>query len=136
VRHRIRIVGTVFIFLAVLFTAGRQRAAADESPHLRLVWIDVLDLAPYAFPFATQEAAAILAEAGVATAWTLATPSTETATDELRILLLGEPAGARLSRSVMGCTRRGAHTRATWVYLSTVIWALGLQSHAARSLLA
>jgi hypothetical protein len=137
VRHRIRIVGTAFIFLAALCTAGGERAAAEESPRLRLVWIDVLDLAPFAFPFATREAAAILAEAGVATAWTLATPSTETGVDELRILLLGEPvARARLSRRVMGCTRRDGNPRATWVYLSTVLWALGLPSQAARGLLA
>lgn len=136
-RHRIRIVGTVFVLLAVVFIASHARAAAEDLPSLRLVWIDVRGSASFAFPLAAQEAAAILSEAGIATMWTLATLSTETTDDELTILLMGEAVeGTRRSHRIMGCTHRGGRARATWVYLSSVLWALGFQGRAGRGMLA
>ena len=112
--------------------AGGERG--ESAPRLRLVWIDVLGSAPYAFQNASRETSAILAEAGVRVAWTLGEASTVTTEDEVKIVLMpGTTNGARLPEHVMGGTRRGAsHT--TWIYLSNVLWALGLQENHARRL--
>ena len=123
------------------FTSSREtRAASREpprvaAPHLRLVWIDVLGSAPYAFRSAARETAAILADAGVIAAWTLGDASTVTAADELKVVLMaGVANGARLPEHVMGGTRGGARSHTTWIYLSNVLWALGLQDKATRGL--
>lgn len=116
------------------FTSLREaRAASREpprraAPRLRLVWIDVLSVAPYAFQSAAQETSAILADAGVVAAWTLGDPSTVTTADELKVVLMaGVANGARLPEHIMGGTRGGAQSHTTWIYLSNVLWALGLQ---------
>lgn len=107
----------------------------ESAPRLRLVWIDVLGSAPYAFQNASRETSAILAEAGVQAAWTLGEASTVTTEDELKIVLMpGTTNGARLPEHVMGGTRRGAQSHTTWIYLSNVLWALGLQEKHARRL--
>jgi hypothetical protein len=122
-------------------TSSREtRAASREppraaAPRLRLVWIDVLDSAPYAFEGAARETSAILADAGVVAAWTLGDSSTVTAADELKIVLMaGVANGARLPEHVMGGTRGGAQSHTTWIYLSNVLWALGLKEGATRRL--
>ena len=113
--------------------AGADRA--ESAPRLRLVWIDVLGSAPYAFRNASRETSAILAGAGVQAAWTLGDASTVTKEDELKIVLMpGAANGARLPEHVMGGTRRGEPCPATWIYLSNVLWALGLRDQAARHL--
>ena len=141
----VTIVRTVLVCLLALLPSISWEAPAGTAgeivrascPRLRLVWIDVVGSASYALPSATREATAILGDAGVATAWRVATPSTETTDDELKILVMGDAGdGPRRSRRVMGCTHRGEHSRTTWVYLSSVLWALGLQSPAGRGLLA
>jgi hypothetical protein len=92
------------------------------------VWVDVLGSAPFAFLIASHEASAILAGAGVKTEWTLGATSSVTTGDELKVVLLeGITMGARLPERVMGSTRRGTQSRTTWIYLSNVLWALGLQ---------
>ena len=107
----------------------------ESAPRLRLVWIDVLGSAPYAFQNASRETSAILAEAGVQAAWTLGEASTVTTEDELKIVLMpGATNGARLPEHVMGGTRRGGRSHTTWIYLSNVLWALGLQENHARRL--
>jgi hypothetical protein len=123
------------------FTSSREaRAVSREpprvaAPRLRLVWIDVLGSAPYAFPSAARETAAILADAGVVAAWTLGDPSTVTTADELKVVLMaGVANGARLPEHVMGGTRGGAQSHTTWIYLSNVLWALGLQDKGPRRL--
>jgi hypothetical protein len=123
------------------FTSPRETRGASRgaprvaAPHLRLVWIDVLGSAPYAFRSAALETAAILADAGVIAAWTLGDASTVTAADELKVVLMaGVANGARLPEHVMGGTRGGARSHTTWIYLSNVLWALGLQDKATRGL--
>lgn len=122
-------------------TSSREtRAASPEkprraAPRLRLVWIDVLGLAPYAFENAAQETSAILADAGVAAAWTLGDASTVTTGDELKVVLMARVAnGARLPEHVMGGTHSGAPSHTTWIYLSNVLWALGLHDQGPRRL--
>jgi hypothetical protein len=108
--------------------AAAAEAAGVPSPRLRLVWVDVLGAAPFAYLNASREASAILAGAGVETEWTLGEPSNVTTEDELKVVLLeGIAKGARLPEHVMGGTRRGAQSRTTWIYLSNVLWILGLQ---------
>jgi hypothetical protein len=115
--------------------AVSRPAPRVAAPLLRLVWIDVLGSAPYAFPGAARETAAILAEAGVNAAWTLGDTSTVTTGDELKVVLMaGAANGARLPEHVMGGTRSGGPSHTTWVYLSNVLWALGLQDKTARRL--
>jgi hypothetical protein len=104
-------------------------------PRLRLVWIDVLQSAPFLFRNAAGEASAILADAGVETTWTLGESSAGTTGDELRVVLLaGAANGARLPDRVMGGTRRGAQSHTTWIYLSNVLWALDIEGGSARRL--
>jgi hypothetical protein len=124
-----KVVLSVALFACV---RGGPTAAAEAagvpSPRLRLVWVDVLGSAPFAFLNASREASAILAGAGVETEWTLGGTSKVTTEDELKVVLLeGITKGARLPEHVMGGTRRGTQSRTTWIYLSNVLWALGLQ---------
>jgi hypothetical protein len=136
-------VGGLQVFVVVLaafplVAAYARSASAEElarvpAPRLRVVWIDVLDSAPFAFPNATREASAILASAGVETEWTHGEASTVTDGDELKVVLMGGPArGAHLPERVMGGARRGAQSQTAWIYLSNVIWALGLQDRGSR----
>jgi hypothetical protein len=137
----VRVLAVLVAFVAG--AAGGRLASAGESredagaaaPRLRLVWIDVLDSAPFAFQGAARETSAILTAAGVETAWTLGDVSTVTTGDELKIVLMaGATNGAHLPAHVMGGTRRGAQSHTTWVYLSNVLWALGLHDKGARRL--
>ncbi len=115
--------------------AARHPDAPSSAPSLHLVWVDVLGTASFAVPFASSEAAAILGQAGIATTSAVGTPSTELAADEIRIVILEEFRGdSPLSKRVMGCTRRGGQTRTTWVYLSSVMWALGRSDRSGRGL--
>lgn len=115
--------------------AARRPDAPSSAPSLHLVWVDVLGTASFAVPFASSEAAAILGQAGIATTSAVGTPSTELAADEIRIVILEEfPGESPLSKRVMGCTRRGGQTRTTWVYLSSVMWALGRADRSGRGL--
>jgi len=50
------------------------------------------------------------------------------------VLMAGAANGARLPEHVMGGTRGGAPSRTTWIYLSNVIWALGLDDKGPRRL--
>jgi hypothetical protein len=158
VGHIDRGVQSVVVLAAVLLGAGRDpsasaaeaarsltfsretRASSREAPRLaaprlHLVWIDVLGLAPYAFENAAQETSAILADAGVTAAWRLGDASTVTSGDELKVVLMaGVANGARLPEHVMGGTRGGAQSHTTWIYLSNVIWALGLHDRGPRRL--
>jgi hypothetical protein len=113
-------------------TAGPARLPA---PRLRLVWIDVLRSAPYAYAAASREAAAILGAAGVEAAWTAGDASTVTGETELKIVLMMAVAnGAGLPERVMGGTLRGGQSHTAWIYLSNVLWALGLPDRGARGL--
>ena len=112
-----------------------EPARADGSPRLKLVWIDVLGSAPFAAAGATGEASAILAGAGVATSWLIGDSDTVTMENELKVVLMaGAASGARLPERVMGGTRSGQQSRTTWIYLSNVLWALGLEGRAVPDL--
>lgn len=127
-RHRSGISATILVTLAAGLAGGRA-PAAEERPVLRVLWIDVQGVAPYAFPLAVREAAGILDEVGINTSWTLGTPATETSGYAVSVVLLWEPQrGARLAPHTMGCTLRAGGSNVTWIYLSTVRWALGLQA--------
>ena len=125
-RHRTGIFAILVTLAAGL--AGGRAPAAEQRPVLRVLWIDVQGVAPYAFPLAVQEAAGILDEVGISTSWTLGTPETETSGHAVSVVLLREPQrGARLAPLTMGCTLRAGRSNVTWVYLSAVLSALGLQ---------
>jgi len=116
-------------------SAASQESTEAPAPRLRLVWIDVLGSAPYAFQNAARETSAILAAAGVQAAWTLGDASTVTSGDELKIVMMaGTANGARLPEHVMGGTHRDAASHTTWIYLSNVLWALGLEEKGSRRL--
>jgi hypothetical protein len=119
-RRRLAIDRTLLAALALFLPplSGEARGGASAprapsaAPRLHLAWIDLLGTASFAVPFAASEVAAILDQAGIATTSTVATPSTEAAADEIRIVILDEfPGDSSLARRVMGCTRRGGHTR-------------------------
>jgi len=142
-RRRLTIERTLLVALALFLPplsweaigAARHPDAPSSAPTLHLVWIDVFGTASFAVPFASDEVAAILGSAGIATTSTVGTPSTLVGANEIRIVILdqlrGDPA---LARRVMGCTRRGGQTRTTWVYLSSVMWALGRSDRSGRGL--
>jgi hypothetical protein len=99
----------------------------STAPRLQLVWIDVVDSAPFAYPTASREASAILGDAGVESTWVLGDSTTVTTENELKVVLMsGAANGARLPERVMGGTRKGQQSRTTWIYLSNVLWALDL----------
>ena len=133
------VVRTVLFLLVAVGSSSLATAGAEERgpqtyrPRLRLLWTDLAGAASFVFPFASREAAAILGEAGIAVEWTVAAPMSVTAPDELRVLVLEETSGAMMTRATMGCTRRGSRT--AWVYLSNVLWALGLRDGGGRGLL-
>lgn len=144
-RRRLAIDRTLLATLALLLAPFSREAmggasassAPSSAPSLRLLWVDVLGSASFAIPFASDEVAAILGQAGIAATSAVGTPSTEAAADEIRIVVLGEfPGDAALARRVMGCTYRGGRARTTWVYLSSVLWALGRPDRGGRGLLA
>jgi hypothetical protein len=144
-RFRLAANRTLLVALTLLLprlseeAAGGARVAGERSsaPRLHLVWIDVLGTASFAVPFAASEVAAILDQAGITATSTVAAPSTEAAADEIRIVIMDEvPGDSSLARRVMGCTRRGGGTRTTWVYLSSVLWALGKPERGGRGLVA
>ncbi len=56
--------------------------AVPPAPRLRVVWIDVLGAAPYAFQNAARETTAILGAAGIQMSWTLGEAATVSAEDE------------------------------------------------------
>jgi hypothetical protein len=110
--------------------ASSREVPRVAAPRLHLVWIDVLGLAPYAFEDAARETSAILADAGVTAVWRRGDASTVTTGDELKVVLMaGVANGARLPEHVMGGTHGGAPSHTTWIYLSNVIWALGLHDN-------
>jgi hypothetical protein len=112
--------------------AGGPGAAV---PRLRLVWIDVLGAAPFAYAVASHEAAVILGAAGVESAWSAGGPSTVTDDTELKIVLMTAVTnGAGLPARVMGGTHRGGQSRSAWIYLSNVLLALGLPETGAGQL--
>jgi hypothetical protein len=144
-RRRLAIDRTRLVVLALFLALLSREATGGGSvpgepsyaPSLHLVWVDVLGIASVAIPFASDEVAAILGPAGIATTSAIGAPSTEGAADEIRIVILGEfPGAAPLGGRVMGCTHRGSLTRTTWVYLSSVLWALGKPDRDARGMLA
>jgi hypothetical protein len=135
VGHLSKVVLSVALFACV--RGGAVAAAESETaspPRLRLAWIDVLGSAPFAFLNASREASAILAGAGVETEWSIGDTSTVSMEDELKVVVMeGITNGARLPEHVMGGTRRGAQSRTTWVYVSNVLWALGMQDRPRKS---
>ena len=135
--RRAAVCTVLFLLVAVgsspLATAGAEERGPDFRPRLRLLWTDLAGAASFVFPFASQEAAAILEEAGIAVEWTIAAPTRVTVEDEVRVLILEEPSRAVMTRATMGCTRRG--TRTAWIYLSNVLWSLGLREGGGRGLL-
>jgi len=133
VGHLFRVVLSVVLVASAGAGAAAEAEAASPA-RLRLMWVDVLGSAPYAFRLASREASAILAEAGVESEWTVGSAAAVSTDDELKVVLMeGITRGARLPEHVMGGTRRGAQSRTTWVYLSNVLWALGLQDRSART---
>lgn len=143
-RRRLALDRTLLAALALLLAfsweaigGASARSTPPSAASLHVIWVDVLGTASLAIPFASDEAAAILGEAGIATTSAVGTPSTELAADEIRIVILREfPGNPSLAKRVMGCTYRGGRGRTTWVYLANVLWALGLPDRDGRGLLA
>jgi hypothetical protein len=104
--------------------AARERECAVET---RLQWLDVSDLAPFAYRAMAAEAKEILAEHGVCADLARASTGSVRTDGEIGVILLPSMGGSGVGRHVMGATRKGAARHATvWVYFDEVASALGL----------
>jgi GNAT superfamily N-acetyltransferase len=105
--------------------AALDRECAVET---RLQWVDVSDLAPFAYRAMAAEAKEVLAEHGVCADLAQASTGSVRIDGEIGVILLPSMGGAGVGRHVMGATRnRAARRHATvWVYFNEVASALGL----------
>lgn len=111
--------------------AARERECAVET---RLQWVDVSDLAPFAYRAMAAEAKEILAEHGVCADLARASTGSVRIDGEIGVILLPSMGGAGVGRHVMGATRKRAARHATvWVYFNEVASALGLAGRTPES---
>jgi hypothetical protein len=99
---------------------------ARERPVLSLVWVDVVRLAPSAYPHAAREAADLIARMGVQAVMRQAAYDAVLEERELAVIVLPRHPTSSGRPLVMGATRRGVPTRAVWIYLEGVAGTLGL----------
>jgi hypothetical protein len=104
-------------------------AAAGEAPcrtRARMQWIDVLDVAPFAFRTAADEALRILRERGVCAEVVRASASSVRSKGEIGIILLRAMPGSATGRRVLGATKKQPLANAVWIYFDEVAATLGL----------
>jgi hypothetical protein len=111
--------------------AGRERECAVE---VRLQWVDVIRLVPFAYEAMAAEAADILAGYGVCADITRRSPASVRAAGEIGVILLRSMGGYGVGRHVLGATRnRGARNPTVWVYFDEVASTLGLAGRPTES---
>jgi hypothetical protein len=125
-----------FVFLA-LAVAGHARAMdpmwthdvyAVREHNLDLVYVDVEDAVPSAFPALAREATRILAGVGVNARWRPGGHGAVAEDHELTVVLMNE-SGRRLhvASHILGATiLNGSSVRTVWIYLPHVASVLGL----------
>jgi hypothetical protein len=117
--------------LASIPAAARDRECAIET---RLQWVDVMALAPFAYPVVASETAQILAEHGVCADVARASPKSVRGRGEIGVILLRTMGGSGVGRHVLGATRsRDARNATVWVYFDEIAQALGLGGRGTES---
>jgi hypothetical protein len=114
--------------------ASPARPCPSASPAARpadlsLVWVDVMGVAPFAFPEGSREVLSLLDRMGVRATLRRGETRTVSADSELTVILLRDrPPGTKLHHTVMGATPRSPDgVRAIWVYADGVAASLGLE---------
>ena len=111
--------------------AGRER---DCSVETRLLWVDVIGLAPFAYAAMAGEMADILAGYGVCAEVARASPASVRTTGEIAVILLRSMGGSGVGRRVLGATRsRDPRNASVWVYFDGVASTLGLAGRPTES---
>jgi hypothetical protein len=119
----------ILSFTAALVVAATVPAAAtgvECRVRAQMQWIDVLDLAPFAYRTAAGEARRILRAQGVCAEMARASTSTVRVKGEIGIILLRAMPGSGAGRHVLGATKRQGGVNAVWIYFDEVAAALGL----------
>jgi hypothetical protein len=122
--------GEAFDHLAPLAPPGlpfqEEVEASRAELRLRFAWYDVSGAVPGAFGVTRAEASRLLGRMGIRSEWRRGRTGEGGAPEEIRVIVLNRPgrrAGA--SRSTMGAVQRGGVAPSLWVYLPSVITALG-----------
>lgn len=127
---RISVAAAIVLAAGLPVTAGERGARCVVE--VRIQWIDVLDLAPFAFRTAAAEARRVLAEEGICAALARASPASVRTKDEIGIILLRSMAGSGRGRRVLGATRsQDPGNASVWIYVDEVTATLGLSGRAA-----
>jgi hypothetical protein len=110
--------------LALLAAPLAQAGPRPPEP-LKLVWLDVVGVAAFAYEGASEEAARVLADHGLAVAWARGGRDTVRADDEIGVVILPRSASAR-GRNVMGATVRTAGAATVWAHVEETADAVAL----------
>jgi hypothetical protein len=119
-------------WIGVVLLAGAGSLAtspADAEPvRLRVAAIELARLSPLTFELMTQELSVLLDVADVRLGWRRARPSGVTAPDELRVVFLDSAGrGAHAGRPILAASGQAGPAPTVWVYVPTVLAALGLK---------
>lgn len=119
----------LLVSLTFGLTSGRvwasRESSSSEDP-LRLLWIDPLEQASFAYPGLVQASTRALAGLGIAVHWEHVAAGAELQ-DGLRVVLLPRPAGRQLPHTMGLVTRQEAPVTHLYVFLNAVAEALGLE---------
>lgn len=113
--------------------APRPNVATNNESDLRVLWIDVQELASSLFAGAATEASSTLSREGLRTSFRKVAAGGAEGASDVRIILLPRsqaprPAGPLVMGAVSPNKLRLGEARAVWVYLEPVLGALGLRS--------
>ena len=117
-------------------TAGASYAAHNDlDGPLNLVWVDVDEIATFAYERAFGEARAVLEGAGLRYHYSRGDAALTTGPDDVRVIILKRSAVPAASRHlVMGAVNARfampGEARAVWVYLDPIVAALGFATAA------
>src|SRR5688500_18091905 len=116
---------TLMTVAAVSASADTPYCVVDTTLH----WVDVGDLAPFAYDTAASEVRDVLAGQGVCADLEAVEPSAVRGTDTIGVILLRSMGPAGAGHRVLGAVRRGAPRMASvWIYFDEVASVLGLRA--------
>lgn len=127
------ILRTPFVLAAILASSPGANATAALHDRCTFVWVDVANVVPSAYATASEEAASILARAGLNCVFRRGNPESSIVADEFFVILLPRAHGSRTpGRLVMGSVKvpcgRPDDEHAVRVYVEPILEVLSLRS--------
>lgn len=124
---------TPFVLAAILVSLPGANATAALHDQCTFVWVDVANVVPSAFATASEEAASILARAGLNCVFTRGNSHSSILPDEFFVILLPRAHGGRTpGRLVMGSVKvrqgRPDDEHVVRVYIEPILEVLSLRS--------